>query len=543
MANRNKNKSKQRLMQQEAKDNNFQDAAEIQADIKGRKRLKSKSHGRRSANGAPKFSANSMINNVSWYTPNATLLKNVANIPFGRITGMPFISTSLGDAGNPNSNEFVAVPGVMSLQIIPTFGPSGSTLSVNALNLSAQSLFSYVRHANSGAANYESNDLMLYVLSVSNLIAYYAYLVRLYGVTSNYAVMNKYTPQALVTSMGVNFQDVQTNYPNLRAFINLLAYRLQTLVIPKGISLVDRQAFLYENVYTDADNAKAQYYLLNPVGFYRYYEGSSTTNGGYLQFSPLMKSNPTVTAANLLTVQELIAYGNDLLDPIVGSTDFNEIIAGDILKAFGSNVYSVPSIGEDYQVTPQYNKEILSQIENAVVYDGSIHVMLSEEYADFMPTVKQATQINSSTLEPQIVLPLYPLIKSSVAKTQINWTTAQQKQTYYNDYMLNMHEDSVTPEMVMVSSRLVSGNVQFASTITIEDEGTATLSTIGNCGSEIVFNGSIFYYNQSDPATPPQLAIYSISRAEMLVNAYGGTFSAPTVTSPEIGAIQARELE
>lgn len=491
--------------------NNFQDRSEEREYDKGF-RAGSKGRGNKKD---PKYKGDDMINNVSWYTPNQTLLSNVATLPFGRITGLPLYDTGMfqssGSVTMPNS--FVGVPGILSMQILPVFGPKYGQLSTSPLNVSAQSLFSYVRHANSGAANYESNDLMLYVLSVANVISYYSFLVRVYGVAANFSVMNKYTPDALLTSMGVNPNDVRANYANLRAAINLLAYRLQSLVIPKGIDYVDRQVFLFENVYTDADNSKAQYYIFNPIGFYVYQEGTSTSPGGSLVFSPLVKSGPTTSSANLLTVDELVAYANDLLNPILGSTDFNEIIAGDILKAFGAeNTYSVPSISDDYQVVPQYNKEVLSQIENSVIYDGSVATLLNEDYAlDHMPTLSQVTQINSSTLEYTAELPLWGGYNDSPNGNA--WREALYRRVVYNDYMINMHEANVSPEMVMVASRLISGDVSFAEQITIGSQ-KEDLFVVNLCGTEIVYNGAIYYYNQTSANQVPNLQVLSISSVE-----------------------------
>lgn len=539
MANRNRNKNKNnKLVDLQAERNNFQDAAEEREYNKGKAagsnkaRKNFRKNDRNKSNN--KFKGNDLINNVDWYVPNATLLKNVASIPFGRITGYPLLDMDFSTF--PTLTENYAVPGVMALQIIPTFGPtSNAGISTSPLNLSAQSLFSYTRHANSGAANYESNDEMLYILAVSNVISYFSFLVRAYGIASNFSIMNKYTPEALITSMGINYQDLQSNYPVLRAAINLLAYRLQTLVIPKGIHYVDRQVFIYENVYTDADNAKAQYYIFVPVGFYQYTEGSGTDPASYLQFKPLVKSNPSADTANLLTVAELIAYANDLVDPILGSQDFNEIIAGDILKAFGSeNTYSVPSISEDYQVMPQYNKEILTQIENAVIYDGTVSTLLRDEYSDYMPTVKQSSVVNSSTLVPTIELPLFP--RYSGIANENSWYQNVYRNLTFNDYVMNFHEDTVSPEMVMVGSRLMSGDISYTRNIGLTNPASVDLFIVNNCGSEIVFNAAIFWFNKTQTNPQLHLTVTSFARFDTSVGFFSGTATAPAVTMGEITA-------
>lgn len=303
-------------------------------------------------------------NDVAWYSKNEALLRDSASFPFGVPLG-----TRANNHFNANLSQFgglqavvsdtaQSIAGVCAVHFIPTIGLSDDTYS--AANLAARNIYSFVRHANSGSANYDSPDLMMYLLATDSVFAYYASLVRIYGIMQTYSATNRYLPKALIDAMNVSYEDILMNLPQFRYYINQLALKLGALCVPASMSYIERHIWMNSFVYTDAPSWKAQCYEYVQDVFYKFVE--VTDGPGYLgyQSSPF---NGTAKA----TVQSLINYGNELLEPLLASEDIG-IMSGDILKAFGrDNLFYVNMIAEDYSVMPGYSAEVLSQIENAVV--------------------------------------------------------------------------------------------------------------------------------------------------------------------------------
>jgi hypothetical protein len=298
-------------------------------------------------------------NDWRWYANDEQLLRDVASFAYGYATGTKL---NLGEfADNINEN---AIPGVMAIRFIPTVGWSDHATS--PVNVAARNLYTYIRHANSGAKNYDSPDLMLYLLAIDSANAYLEYLKRIYGAISVTNVVNRYYPIATVRAMGVDYNDILANLANFRAYINIYAAKLGSMCIPSHMSLMAKHKWMNAGMYLDSVSDKAQTYLFVPEGFHMF--GHDDDGAGKLNFKAL-PSGLDPTHAN--TFQELRTFGDDLLNPILygyGEEDFN-IISGDILKAYGpEGVYRPEGISETYVVMPAYDEVVLSQIQNCTMY-------------------------------------------------------------------------------------------------------------------------------------------------------------------------------
>lgn len=445
-------------------------------------------------------------NDPSWYVPNGQLIKDVASIPTVFRSGAPVI---LNTDPVESPSEFRTVemnaPGIMALYTMPMFGDGHDEYS--ALNTAANAFFIELRRATSGTSYYEDVDSMLYLLAGANVLSAYAFVVRVYGLINYYKLENAYTPRALVEAMGVDYDDVSTHMADFRAMLNKFAYRLQSIALPKVTDYITRAVFMYENVYTDASSSKAQYYMYSPVGFYQYNEGGDSveTAAGALYFRPLRyftsshsetTPDPALPGIGMMSHTELINMLNALLDPILESQDMGYIMA-DVLKAMGSGaMYSVTPIAETYINAPVYNPEVLAQIENAFIYG----------YEFVSAGVNQKVEIGRSSLVPYFGAIHTQMVQSIDSKTYnaAAWQMPTLGQFYHDSRIpLNFHYDSVSPENIMVASRLAtSGSMLYDFTDTAvraSDLGfSATMQKIAEqprtCGSDIVVNARLLYY-------------------------------------------------
>lgn len=301
-------------------------------------------------------------NDASWYALSPQLLSDAGQLSFNNPLGT-------GLSGIISRTDPYYVPGVMCLKYHPGIGHSKDNSS--AVNIAARRLYTYVRHANSGSANYDSPDLMLYVLAVSNAYAMYAYLVRAYGVANVYAQKNRYLPDALLKAMHFNPDEVRANLADFRYGINVLAAKLNQLAIPADMTFVKRQTWLNSNIFSDSTTVKSQLYLYAPRGYFIYNEKTSTA-GGFLQYTQLpvysFAQDEWDLSSGQWTTKQWLANLSAQIDPLIQSEDIG-IMAGDILKAYGAgNLLSVPQVGENYLVAPTpANAEVLMQIQNTVL--------------------------------------------------------------------------------------------------------------------------------------------------------------------------------
>lgn len=446
---------------------NFQDEAEISEFKKGFKA------GENVRKGIGKFPTNRFRHNENdpqWYFKDSNILNDVASfsfssplgnrIPFDKIYSMP-ADTASNKYGV--SNWMASIPGVLALTIAPIPGISKDAQS--PVNLAATNVYSFVRYKNSGAANYDAPDLMMYLLAMDSIYSCWNWMKRLYGMASIYSQTNKYAPRAWVRANGVDFEDLISNLAQFRAYLNIKAGEISAFCVPATMTYNIRHSWLFSNVYTDGDTSKAQQYIYVPAYFYKYDELTSQ-RGGQLVPMGIMWKEQLQVERTLLKVEDLMTLLNTLLEAVNYSEDIG-IMSGDILKAYGpSGLFKLSTFEPDYAVEPTYSKEVLSQIENAVspsIFRPENGYRCDLQLSDF--TVTQDPDTNYIEFSPSCT-------------PALNQIEAQ---------FINFHWDNPTPEEVMVATRLKTTAEYINSRMYI-------LST----GSEMMLNYTIWSFVQTN---------------------------------------------
>nr|AVX53629.1 putative capsid [Marmot picobirnavirus] len=389
--------------------------------------------------------ASKAFNDISWYTKNAQLLRDAASLPMNTQLGNRLFPNRVGSAGN----DAKSVPGILSIEFVPSFGITEADNNHSPLDVALTNIYSFVRHANSGSANYDRVDLGLYLICSDSAFMFYNWMQRLYGICMTFNGYNRYIPQALVKANYVNYDDILMHLNDFRAFMNQFALRCDCLWIPSNMPIFVRHSWMVSNVYKDSENDRSQLYQFVPNGFYRYDETSSSS-GGFAKFVPFNFDTP-------LSYNDIVNYGNSIINSLLDSEDIG-IIAGDIRKAYGeSNLFSVNTTSEDYRVEPVYNSEVLMQIENSNAF-GSFGT--SWERGGF--DITQDVDNQSLIFNPECVL------------AEDSFGHATQK------IFLNFHHDNVTPEDIMIATRLTT---QYSA---VEKPAQGLHCYIQACGSEIV---------------------------------------------------------
>lgn len=407
-------------------------------------------------------------NDWRWYAASPEMVKAYASFPFGQAVGLPL--TGLADSLAEN-----ALPGIMRLGFIPTIG--GAQDESAPANVAMRKIYSDVRHKNSGRTNYDAPDMMFYLLAMDSVYMYIMWLRRLYGIMLNYTVFNRYYPEGLAEAMNIDFNDLKQHMPDLNGYINLLSAKVAgSFAIPNGMSYMARHSWMVSGLYTDANTQKAQLYFYDPDG-YMQIQFTGTPSAPVTAIGYIPSPNAS-TASARATFADLVRFGEGLVNPLFQSEDIN-IMSGDILKAYGpGGIVTLPATPDTLVIVPEYNQEVLMQMENATVFSGP-----------WSGGVTQNTGLMGGYLVEDVSLSiLYEAGKGGTSSPSSS-ALADIKEPGASEKLLNFHHEGVTPEEVIVATRLTCGyeNVTFA-------DGYLKVTPVGY-GSEIVTSGNIMRWS------------------------------------------------
>lgn len=394
-------------------------------------------------------------NDPSWYNNLKPAVSDYANIPFNIPTGATF-SLGKGDSASVDQKSTIrSVPGIMTFEVMPTIG--SAQLPTDGVNLGATQLYSMIRKANSGAKNYDPSDVMLTLLAMDSAYMLYEYLLRAYRSIGVYNTMNRYEPNALLYAQGFG-PEISTQIADFRGLLDLFAYQLGSINIPDVFSFVRRHSWLFSHVYCDSESAKAQLYLYMPAGFYKYTEGQAgePTSLQYLEWKDLFGSDEIT---DLSVVKSAI---DTIMQPILGSQDIG-LISGDIAKAFGeANFIKIQPVADHEALVPEFNLEVIEQMVNCDIISYNVA-------ADHNAAI--VVDNSSTTSGPFLTQKIYINVDKNVGYMSSGVS--------YRQRMLTTHNQNVSPDDVMVMTRLMA-NV---------DRNNSLLAA---CGSDVVVGCKIW---------------------------------------------------
>lgn len=379
-------------------------------------------------------------NSPAWYDQVPGLLESAGRVSFNIPLGVSIV---------PESNGHIVVdkfPASVAaiFEYLPVLNLAGKD-RVAPLHVAARNIYAWVRHANAGRTNYESSDLMQYILSVTEAYSLMAHFIRGYGLLNTFNVLNRAYPKVIVENLGFDYDDLTKQMSDFRYLLNNSLLKLGSLVIPKGMTYIDRRLWLNSNVFLDRAGSKAQSYAFAPSIYYVYNPIQETTGGG-LDAVPLRKdAQGNVRKLKLSDIQTII---NEVITPIVENEDMN-IMSGDILKAYGNNIHQFGTIPDNYYVMPIFDEGALIQIHGIERLYGGVQGDIS---------IKQVGNVLKQDLW--------------ISEGSLNSIP----------HIINSDNEVPTAEEVMLATR-------FKYTIVKEDEEFY----IDSCGTEIVVDTDIVY--------------------------------------------------
>lgn len=293
-------------------------------------------------------------NDWSFYAASDEIAKGIASIPFNYLGGTKF---PLGEL-----EEQKPLPCVLTIPYVNSIGVTSK--GTEGVNMAAAQLYTYIRHANSGAKNYEAADVMMYVIAMRDVYAQYFTLRKAIGLCPSFNFYNHNLPDLILKGMGVDAVDLRSNLAKYRTRLNLIAKKINSFAVPKYFKVFDRTAFINSYIFTDSTSIRSQFYNFVPAGKYTW-SPKTSERGTELVYTPHQWEEDTepfvMLAANLQTYLDSLEAQ---IDALFLDTDALTM-SGDILKAFpNAELYSIGQIPDDYQVSFILDEDVLAQIEN-----------------------------------------------------------------------------------------------------------------------------------------------------------------------------------
>nr|QXV86462.1 capsid protein [Rat picobirnavirus] len=476
---------------------------DVKRDFRSKSHKKSKSRSIKGNDRVPKdnieegFSKNgscnwqkSRSNDPRWYSLNDQLLFDTANVPYSWPLGNRL---NLGPYGSGLNN--ISLPGVMSFHLMPMIGISKDGNS--PVNTAARNIYSFVRHANSGARNYDAPDLMMYLLAMDSLYSYISFLKRIYGTINTYNPENYYYPKAIVAAMNVDFDDIQQNLADFRAYINMLCVKVGSLCVPASMSYMAKHMWMYEGLYSDSPSSKAQTYLFAPYGFLKWGR-NATSQASELSFIPM-----TGLSSGRLKRADLYNIAEELFNAVIIEEDVG-IMSGDILKAFGKEaVFKLDLISETYTVLPSYDMEVLDQIQNMIMVGDLWSAQGSNNKGTVVVT--QDTTVDTGYI---------------ISNPRFCYTDEIQDATYRpnglnylaSNKIVTFQYDNVTTYNTMEATRMCTSIDP--TTEEFDNKNQVWSWELVSCGSEVATFGRIYFFGLQNPTNPQPGAVLTLLNTE-----------------------------
>lgn len=400
-----------------------------------------------------------LANDPAWYNLNRDLVNDVASISYES----PLTSSLTTGSTDIATNVKAYRATLCGIDFIPSIGIGGYSGAASAsggsiANSAAQTLYAWVRHANSGSANYEPADLMMYYLAMDSAYTWYAFGRSIYRAANSALMYDFNFIQRLGQIYGVDLNDFRSNLANFRTFLNIIATQLNQLSVPNSMPYYNRHVWMVSNIFKDHPVKRSAYYCFVP-GCYGVYKPAE----GRIAFT----ARPS-TAMKFSNFSKIL---NEIVSVLMTDESIG-IINGDVRKAYGTDsLFKIENTPADDYVEPFYSEEVLSQI-SGIVAVGPVTPKTYDICQ--VPSTGRLYQGTYTTTGEPTVGQSYPTL-----------TTFNNTALIRSSFILNMYKDNPTPDDNMVASRLIAGYNYFTS-------GSLPIRYVSVAGSEFVTTLRLF---------------------------------------------------
>lgn len=297
-------------------------------------------------------------NDIAWYNKSGIIFDDATRLPFNRIMGDPLRGRFNAD-GSTRVAPDLAVPGVMTIEYIPTIGISKS--SNDPINRAFNTIYGDIYSKTTGAMQFQQMDLAFFTMSMMSVVAWIGYAKKALEVSYLWSGQNYYYPRLLLSAMGIWPDEVIGYQDDWRIELNTLIDNFNALRVPNFMDCFKRAYSLAHNMYVDEDTIRGQLYNFRPAGYYKYVD---TGDPAYLEWVPNFTKPGVLPVAAQGEMRRILTNINAMLNAWRNSSDLG-LISGSIQRAYpNQSLLSLDRVMVDQTMVPIYDRNINWQINN-----------------------------------------------------------------------------------------------------------------------------------------------------------------------------------
>lgn len=329
-----------------------------------------------------------LTNDWRYYAISEQLAKAVGNIPFNLLPGRPLSINAQGTVEGKTWSDgtMTTLPSAMQVSYIPSIGYSDTGEA--AINIAAKRLYTFVRHANSGAKVYEAPDLMMYIIAMENCYRLWWEARRAYQVCTTYEADNRNLPLVLGGALNLDVAGSAGSLAQANFELNDLRNKINSFWVPNIFNSFKRASVITNGVFMDSDSMRGQFYVYTMAYYYKF-SGRTSETGSQLV------ATETGSAYSLLDKINLV---RDAINALIIDDDINTM-SGDMMKAFkDSDRFSLPEVPSIDKLQIAFDEDILAQIENScsisiVTTPISLDITQANANIVFKPIARVSTKL------------------------------------------------------------------------------------------------------------------------------------------------------
>lgn len=429
----------------------------------------------RRPNMAKKSSYDEMCtNDISWYNKMSNLFARATQVPFNRILGdnMAEPDINVGEFGSDNQWFRTSIPLVMRIGYMPGIGIC--TDYNDAPNRAFQAMYSaLLTKTSTSVLPFTAANLALYTVCAQSIAQNIGVAKRLIETARVYTPDNYGLPRAYLAaqmlpvyggSVTEGIEDLINNIGKYEWELNNVIRDFNSLRIPNFIDTFKRQYLLAHSYFMDNDTVASQAYVFMPKTFYKFNDlGLKDSEGNYDGIARAVSESLDAT-----TFTRLLNDIKEQISSLRSSKDFTSI-NGTLKRAFDESSF----VRIDELVGNETPNFIVDDVMAYQIHNLTVCPVQESNLADIVADYERDI----------IVYNPYSWGQNFLSKAQ--------------NFILNTFDNSVTPDWIMESTRLV--------TIAGDNESVYT------CGTEIVTEVAVAYLQYTEQGTIDNVQIVPIT--------------------------------
>lgn len=314
-------------------------------------------------------SSKGTINNPAYYYADPVVLEQLMNFTFNEFGGYPSsfkndIHSNTVDYNNTMVAAYYLNPS------LPETGAPYMADTVEGVQASTLKNFTDMSKTNPNTTGYAPQDVFMAITSVRSLIETTSFVRRAFGVIQKFSYRNRNYPTSIITSMGIDADDLRRNIGVYRTRYNALLATASAIMIPGSIPIFEKARHMYESIYLDdADSALAQTYLFVPKTVWTLDEAYDPNGSG------LVTTQITGIPSNTWKMSQVLDAFETMISRLMTSSTMNNIYANvskNLSKGYIKTLVVFDTVDDAYSAPVVYNDEVKDWLHNAIIMGDPI---------------------------------------------------------------------------------------------------------------------------------------------------------------------------